>query len=103
MKFWTCCRRKMKPLEETRRSGPLQSLVVPCSYAESNSTMVIIHVVFDGEKESEQKSIYGGSSVVNMMEISMRKEEPITWAHLDLPYPTDTHTEGGKVNGKWNA
>uniref|UniRef100_A0A674B177 Uncharacterized protein n=1 Tax=Salmo trutta TaxID=8032 RepID=A0A674B177_SALTR len=60
------------------------------SNAESNSTTV----------HTKHRPLGGGGgvtcSVVNMMavkvEISMRKEEPITWAHLDLPSPTDTHT-----------
>uniref|UniRef100_A0A8C8BXZ4 Cysteine and histidine-rich domain-containing protein 1 n=1 Tax=Oncorhynchus tshawytscha TaxID=74940 RepID=A0A8C8BXZ4_ONCTS len=79
------------------------------SYAEANGTTVIIRVVFEGEKEFEQKINLWGvidvtSSVVNMMsskmEISMGKGEPITWARLDLPSPTDTPTEGGNGIGK---
>lgn len=82
------------------------------SYAEANGTTVAIRVVFEGEKEFEQKiNLWGvidvSSSVVNMMsskmEISMRKEEPITWARLDLPSPTDTPTEGGNGMGKGDA
>lgn len=79
------------------------------SYAEANGTTVIIRVVFEGEKEFEQKiNLWGvidvSSSVVNMMsskmEISMGKGEPITWARLDLPSPTDMPTEGGNGIGK---
>uniref|UniRef100_A0A3Q0RPN9 Cysteine and histidine-rich domain-containing protein 1 n=1 Tax=Amphilophus citrinellus TaxID=61819 RepID=A0A3Q0RPN9_AMPCI len=66
------------------------------SYVEANSTMVNIHVVFEGDKEFEQKiSLWGvsdhlvKSSVVNLMaakmEVSLKKAEPITWARLDLP------------------
>ncbi|XP_018537100.1 cysteine and histidine-rich domain-containing protein 1a [Lates calcarifer] len=64
------------------------------SYVEANSTMVNMRVVFEGDKEFEQKiSLWGAvevkSSVVNLMaakmEVSLKKAEPITWARLDLP------------------
>ncbi|KAJ7997550.1 hypothetical protein DPEC_G00230170 [Dallia pectoralis] len=64
------------------------------SYVEGNSGMLVIHIVFEGDKEFDQKvNLWGvidvGKSVVNMMaakiEIAMRKSEPMTWARLDLP------------------
>uniref|UniRef100_A0A3P8Y2L0 Cysteine and histidine-rich domain-containing protein 1 n=1 Tax=Esox lucius TaxID=8010 RepID=A0A3P8Y2L0_ESOLU len=85
-----------------------KNAVPELSYVEANSTMVNIRVVFDGEKEFEQKIhlwgvINASSSRVNMMaakmEISLRKEESNTWARLDLPPPTDMPTEE-KPEGK---
>uniref|UniRef100_A0A3Q3CSK8 CS domain-containing protein n=1 Tax=Haplochromis burtoni TaxID=8153 RepID=A0A3Q3CSK8_HAPBU len=63
------------------------------SYVEANSTTVNIHVMFEGDKEFEQKIILWGvskkNSAVNLlaskMEVSLKKAEPITWARLDLP------------------
>ncbi|XP_012987262.1 cysteine and histidine-rich domain-containing protein 1 [Esox lucius] len=64
------------------------------SYVEGNSGMLNIHIVFEGDKEFDQKvNLWGvidvGKSVVNMMaakiEIAMRKSEPMSWARLDLP------------------
>ncbi|XP_078140389.1 cysteine and histidine-rich domain-containing protein 1a [Centroberyx gerrardi] len=64
------------------------------SYVEANSTTVKVCVVFEGDKEFEQKiSLWGAmevnSSVVNLMaakmEVSLRKVGPVTWARLDLP------------------
>ncbi|XP_076130504.1 cysteine and histidine-rich domain-containing protein 1 [Alosa pseudoharengus] len=64
------------------------------SYVEGNSTTVNIHVIFEGDKEFEQKiSLWGvidvSKSSVNMMaakiEIAMKKAEPMSWARLDLP------------------
>ncbi|XP_042560174.1 cysteine and histidine-rich domain-containing protein 1-like [Clupea harengus] len=64
------------------------------SYVEGNSTTVNIHVIFEGEKEFEQKiSLWGvidtSRSSVNMMaskiEVAMKKAEPMSWARLDLP------------------
>uniref|UniRef100_A0A8C9VBC4 Cysteine and histidine-rich domain-containing protein 1 n=1 Tax=Scleropages formosus TaxID=113540 RepID=A0A8C9VBC4_SCLFO len=64
------------------------------SFVEANSTVVNIHVIFEGEKEFEHRiSLWGvidvGKSVMNMMaskiEIAMKKAEPMMWARLDLP------------------
>uniref|UniRef100_UPI003AAAAF19 cysteine and histidine-rich domain-containing protein 1a n=1 Tax=Centroberyx gerrardi TaxID=166262 RepID=UPI003AAAAF19 len=64
------------------------------SYVAANSTTVKVCVVFEGDKEFEQKiSLWGAmevnSSVVNLMaakmEVSLRKVEPVTWARLYLP------------------
>ncbi|KAL4657345.1 cysteine and histidine-rich domain-containing protein 1-like [Arapaima gigas] len=66
------------------------------SFVEANSTVINIHVIFEGEKEFEQTiSLWGvidvGKSMVNMMaaktEIIMKKAEPMSWARLDLPPP----------------
>lgn len=64
------------------------------SYVEGNSTSVHIHVIFEGDKEFEQKiNLWGvidiSKSTVNMMaakiEVAMKKAEPMSWARLDLP------------------
>ncbi|XP_076876215.1 cysteine and histidine-rich domain-containing protein 1 [Brachyhypopomus gauderio] len=64
------------------------------SYVEGNSTMLDIHVIFDGDKEFAQKIILWGvvdtsKSMVNMMaakiEIVLKKAEPMSWARLDFP------------------
>ncbi|XP_062870010.1 cysteine and histidine-rich domain-containing protein 1 [Trichomycterus rosablanca] len=64
------------------------------SYVDGNSTMLDIHIIFDGDKEFEQKIILWGvidtsKSVMNMMaakiEIVLKKAEPMSWARLDLP------------------
>ncbi|XP_058482658.1 cysteine and histidine-rich domain-containing protein 1 [Solea solea] len=66
------------------------------SYVDANSTTLNIHVLFEGDKEFEQKiSLWGvidvSQSKVNMMaakiEVAMRKSEPMFWARLDLPPP----------------
>ncbi|XP_067113171.1 cysteine and histidine-rich domain-containing protein 1-like [Osmerus mordax] len=66
------------------------------SYVEANSTMLNIHIMFEGEKEFEKNiSLWGvidvSKSIVNMMaakvEITMKKSEPMTWGRLDLPPP----------------
>nr|XP_057942446.1 cysteine and histidine-rich domain-containing protein 1-like [Doryrhamphus excisus] len=66
------------------------------SYVDANSTTLNIHVIFEREKEFEQKiSLWGvidvSKSVVNMMaakiEIAMKKSEAMSWARLDLPPP----------------
>ncbi|CAB1349248.1 unnamed protein product [Coregonus sp. 'balchen'] len=119
MKFWSCCRRKTSDFncflaQEGCTTGshlwrkPDKNSLPELSYAEANGTTVNIRVVFEGEKEFEQKiNLWGvidvSSSVVNMMsskmEISMGKEEPTTWARLDLPSPTETPTGGGEQKG----
>ncbi|XP_030648469.1 cysteine and histidine-rich domain-containing protein 1 isoform X2 [Chanos chanos] len=64
------------------------------SYVEGNSTLLNIHIIFEGEKEFDQNiSLWGvvdqSKSIVNMLatkiEIVMKKAEPMTWARLDLP------------------
>ncbi|XP_022604255.1 cysteine and histidine-rich domain-containing protein 1-like isoform X2 [Seriola dumerili] len=74
------------------------------SYVEANSTTVNMHVVFEGDKEFEQNiSLWGAvevnSSVVNLMaakmEVSLKKAEPIMWAHLDLPFLPKDQEQGG--------
>uniref|UniRef100_A0A665TXD4 Cysteine and histidine-rich domain-containing protein 1 n=1 Tax=Echeneis naucrates TaxID=173247 RepID=A0A665TXD4_ECHNA len=65
-------------------------------YVDANSTTLNIHVIFEGEKEFEQKiSLWGvidvSKSIVNMMaakiEVAMKKSEVMSWARLDLPPP----------------
>ncbi|XP_056231152.1 cysteine and histidine-rich domain-containing protein 1a [Seriola aureovittata] len=74
------------------------------SYVEANSTTVNMRVVFEGDKEFEQNiSLWGAvevkSSVVNLMaakmEVSLKKAEPIMWAHLDLPFLPKDQEQGG--------
>ncbi|KAM9452144.1 cysteine and histidine-rich domain-containing protein 1-like isoform 2-T2 [Salvelinus alpinus] len=105
VKFWSCCRRKTSDFN----CFLAQEGCTTGSHLWRKPDKVIIHVVFEGEKEFEQKiNLWGvidvSSSVVNMMsskmEISLGKEEPITWARLDLPSPTNTPTEGGNGIGK---
>ncbi|KAF2982434.1 hypothetical protein EK904_014888 [Melospiza melodia maxima] len=64
------------------------------SYVEANSTMVNIHIVFEGEKEFHRTVKLWGvidvkRSYVNMtatkIELTMRKAEPLLWASLELP------------------
>lgn len=64
------------------------------SSVEGNSTVLKIHILFEGEKEFEQQiSLWGvidtSKSFVNMMaakiEIMLKKAEPMSWARLDLP------------------
>uniref|UniRef100_A0A8C1GM51 Cysteine and histidine-rich domain-containing protein 1 n=1 Tax=Cyprinus carpio TaxID=7962 RepID=A0A8C1GM51_CYPCA len=64
------------------------------SLVEGNSTVLKIHIIFEGEKEFEQQiSLWGvidaSKSLVNMMatkiEIVLKKAEPMSWARLDLP------------------
>ncbi|KAK7925922.1 hypothetical protein WMY93_008232 [Mugilogobius chulae] len=66
------------------------------SYVDANSTTLNIHVIFEGEKEFQQKiNLWGvidvSKSQVNMMatkiEIAMKKSEPMSWARLDLLPP----------------
>ncbi|XP_054610684.1 cysteine and histidine-rich domain-containing protein 1-like isoform X1 [Dunckerocampus dactyliophorus] len=75
------------------------------SYVDANSTTLNIHVVFEREKEFEQKiSLWGvidvSKSVVNMMaakiEIAMKKSEAMSWARLDLPPPVASPKEDQK-------
>ncbi|XP_061902769.1 cysteine and histidine-rich domain-containing protein 1-like [Entelurus aequoreus] len=75
------------------------------SYVDANSTTLNIHVVFEGEKEFEQKiSLWGvidvSKSAVNMMaakiEIAMKKSEAMSWARLDLPPPVSPPKEDQK-------
>ncbi|KAJ7423814.1 Cysteine and histidine-rich domain-containing protein 1 [Pitangus sulphuratus] len=64
------------------------------SYVEANSTMVNMHIVFEGEKEFHRSVKLWGvidvkRSYVNMtatkIELTMRKAEPLLWASLELP------------------
>ncbi|XP_066506883.1 cysteine and histidine-rich domain-containing protein 1 [Hoplias malabaricus] len=64
------------------------------SYVDGNSTTLDIQIIFDGDKEFNQKIILwgvidAGKSSMNMMaakiEIVLKKAEPMTWARLDLP------------------
>ncbi|XP_073469075.1 cysteine and histidine-rich domain-containing protein 1 isoform X1 [Aquarana catesbeiana] len=64
------------------------------SYVEANSTVVNIHIVFDGEKEFQQHLQLWGvidvqKSYVNLtatkVEVFMKKAEPMMWARLELP------------------
>ncbi|NXA48271.1 CHRD1 protein, partial [Nothocercus julius] len=64
------------------------------SYVEANSTMLNIHIVFEGEKEFHRSVKLWGvidvkRSYVNMtatkIELTMRKAEPLLWASLELP------------------
>uniref|UniRef100_A0A8C9VKV4 Cysteine and histidine-rich domain-containing protein 1 n=1 Tax=Scleropages formosus TaxID=113540 RepID=A0A8C9VKV4_SCLFO len=66
------------------------------SFVEANSTVIDIHIIFEREREFEQKiSLWGvidvSRSIVNMMaakiEVAMKKAEPMLWARLDLPPP----------------
>ncbi|KAL7825469.1 hypothetical protein AOLI_G00326760 [Acnodon oligacanthus] len=77
----------------------------------ANSTTVCISVIFEGEKEFEQKiSLWGvidvSKSIVNMMaskiEIVLKKAEPMSWARLDLPppQPPSTHEKKEKQDGE---
>uniref|UniRef100_A0A671VMZ6 Cysteine and histidine-rich domain-containing protein 1 n=1 Tax=Sparus aurata TaxID=8175 RepID=A0A671VMZ6_SPAAU len=75
------------------------------SYVDANSTTLNIHVIFEGEKEFEQKiSLWGvidvSKSIVNMMaakiEIAMKKSEAMSWARLDLPPPVPPPKETEK-------
>lgn len=72
------------------------------SYVDANSTTLNIHVVFEGEKEFEQKiNLWGvidvNKSTVNMMaakiEVAMKKSEAMLWARLDLPVPAPAAKE----------
>ncbi|KAI4898990.1 hypothetical protein NFI96_005658 [Prochilodus magdalenae] len=71
----------------------------------ANSTTVCMRVIFEGEKEFEQKiSLWGvidvSKCIVNMMaakiEIAMKKAEPMSWARLDLPPPQPLSTTDKK-------
>uniref|UniRef100_A0A669FB67 Cysteine and histidine-rich domain-containing protein 1 n=1 Tax=Oreochromis niloticus TaxID=8128 RepID=A0A669FB67_ORENI len=73
-----------------------KNAVPELSYVDANSTTLNIHIIFDGEKEFEQKiSLWGvidvSKSLVNMMaakiEVAMKKSEAMSWARLDLPPP----------------
>ncbi|XP_015707856.1 cysteine and histidine-rich domain-containing protein 1 isoform X1 [Coturnix japonica] len=64
------------------------------SYVEANSTVLNIHIVFEGEKEFHRNVKLWGvidvkRSYVNMtatkIEVTMRKAEPLLWASLELP------------------
>uniref|UniRef100_A0A5F8GKD1 Cysteine and histidine-rich domain-containing protein 1 n=2 Tax=Monodelphis domestica TaxID=13616 RepID=A0A5F8GKD1_MONDO len=66
------------------------------SHVKANSTVLNIHIVFEGEKEFHQNVKLWGvidvkRSFVNMtatkIEITMRKAEPMQWARLELPSP----------------
>ncbi|XP_061658400.1 cysteine and histidine-rich domain-containing protein 1 [Syngnathoides biaculeatus] len=73
-----------------------KNTVPELSFVDANSTTLHVHVVFEGEKEFEQKiNLWGvidvSQSAVNMMaakiEVAMRKSEAMSWARLDLPPP----------------
>ncbi|XP_042190388.1 cysteine and histidine-rich domain-containing protein 1a isoform X1 [Callorhinchus milii] len=64
------------------------------SFVEANSTVLNIHIVFEGKKEFQHKvNLWGVIDVtkshMNMMptkvEVTMRKAEPMLWARLELP------------------
>ncbi|OWK17115.1 CHORDC1 [Cervus elaphus hippelaphus] len=64
------------------------------SQVEANSTLLNVHIVFEGEKEFHQNVKLWGvidvkRSYVTMtatkIEITMRKAEPMQWASLELP------------------
>ncbi|XP_052423667.1 cysteine and histidine-rich domain-containing protein 1 [Carassius gibelio] len=64
------------------------------SLVEGNSTVLKIHIIFEGEKEFEKQiSLWGvidaSKSLVNMMatkiEVVLKKAEPMSWSRLDLP------------------
>ncbi|XP_074840086.1 cysteine and histidine-rich domain-containing protein 1 [Carettochelys insculpta] len=66
------------------------------SCVEANSTMLNIHIVFEGDKEFDHSVKLWGvidvkRSYVNMtatkIELTMRKAEPMLWASLELPVP----------------
>lgn len=66
------------------------------SFVEANSTVLNIHIVFQGEKEFQHKMNLWGvidvtKSHMNMtpakVEVTMRKAEPMLWARLELPPP----------------
>ncbi|XP_068037651.1 cysteine and histidine-rich domain-containing protein 1 [Anomalospiza imberbis] len=73
------------------------------SYVEANSTMVNIHIVFEGEKEFHRSVKLWGvidvkRSYVNMtatkIELTMRKAEPLLWASLELPVSNTQPKQG---------
>ncbi|XP_023648400.2 cysteine and histidine-rich domain-containing protein 1a [Paramormyrops kingsleyae] len=77
------------------------------SRVEANSTVLKIHIIFEGDKEFEQQiSLWGvidvTRSVMNMMaskiEIAMKKAEPMSWARLDLP-PVTNPPPGKEMDG----
>ncbi|XP_031652125.1 cysteine and histidine-rich domain-containing protein 1 isoform X4 [Oncorhynchus kisutch] len=121
MKFWSCCRRKSSDFncflaQEGCTTGShlwrKPDKVVPCRFDwHQTGGQVIISIYAKNSLPELSYAEANGttvidvtSSVVNMMsskmEISMGKGEPITWARLDLPSPTDTPTEGGNGIGK---
>nr|XP_006118447.1 cysteine and histidine-rich domain-containing protein 1 isoform X1 [Pelodiscus sinensis]XP_006118448.1 cysteine and histidine-rich domain-containing protein 1 isoform X2 [Pelodiscus sinensis] len=66
------------------------------SHVEANSTMLNIHIIFEGDKEFDRSVKLWGvidvkRSYVNMtatkIELTMRKAEPMLWASLELPMP----------------
>ncbi|XP_032624619.1 cysteine and histidine-rich domain-containing protein 1 [Chelonoidis abingdonii] len=66
------------------------------SHVEANSTMLNIHIIFEGDKEFDRNVKLWGvidvkRSYVNMtatkIELTMRKAEPMLWASLELPIP----------------
>ncbi|MBN3304017.1 CHRD1 protein, partial [Amia calva] len=80
------------------------------SYAEGNSTLLNIHIIFEGEKEFDQKICLWGvidmtKSNMNMtatkIEIALKKAEPMSWARLDLPpvkiMPKEREPENGEA------
>ncbi|XP_077360650.1 cysteine and histidine-rich domain-containing protein 1 [Festucalex cinctus] len=86
-----------------------KNAVPELSYVDANSTTLHIHVVFEGEKEFEQKiSLWGvinaSQSAVNMMaakiEVAMRKSEAMSWARLDLPPPLAAPTRDHERKGE---
>ncbi|XP_061608243.1 cysteine and histidine-rich domain-containing protein 1 [Phyllopteryx taeniolatus] len=79
------------------------------SFVDANSTTLHIHVVFEGDKEFEQKiSLWGvidvSHSAVNMMaakiEVAMRKSGAMSWARLDLPPPVAPTTRDHENKGE---
>ncbi|XP_026872765.1 cysteine and histidine-rich domain-containing protein 1 [Electrophorus electricus] len=77
------------------------------SFVDGNSTMLDIHILFDGDKEFAQKIVLWGvvdssKSTVNMMaakiEIALKKAEPMSWARLDLPPVVTSPKEKEKMS-----
>uniref|UniRef100_A0AAZ3PQJ4 Uncharacterized protein n=1 Tax=Oncorhynchus tshawytscha TaxID=74940 RepID=A0AAZ3PQJ4_ONCTS len=103
MKFWSCCHLwrtpdKVVPCRFDWHQTGSQAIfsiyaknsLPELSYAESNSTTV----------HAKHRPL---CALLGSLRSSASLWRLITWAHLDLPSPTDTHTERGKENGKWNA
>ncbi|XP_006627895.2 cysteine and histidine-rich domain-containing protein 1 [Lepisosteus oculatus] len=85
-----------------------KNAVPELSYVEGNSTVLKIHIIFEGEKEFDQEINLWGvidvkKCVMNMsatkIEIAMKKAEPMSWARLDLPPAKILQKEKDSENG----
>uniref|UniRef100_A0A2I3T7K7 CHORD domain-containing protein n=1 Tax=Pan troglodytes TaxID=9598 RepID=A0A2I3T7K7_PANTR len=99
MKYWSCCRRKTSDFSTflaqeglyNRGTHDAGKKVAPCRHdCRSNSTLLNVHIVFEGEKEFDQNGVIDvKQSYVTLtatkIEITMRKAEPMQWASLELP------------------